>query len=233
MPRSPKPGAPGAYGTSGKPGKPGKKGAAPAAPSGDRAAKVAALQKQARSAERRRGSTIWLVLGGVLLLIVGAVTWAVIDQSRNRPTMGAVQTYENLGREHVDGVKLTYPQHPPVGGDHNSAWWNCGVYDFQLPDYHAVHSLEHGTVWLTYQPGIAAGELDKLTALASQEYMLLSPYEGQEYPVMATAWGHQLGVDSADDTRIEQFIRDYRLGPQTPEPGAACTGGTSKDLVGG
>lgn len=215
------------------PRKPQQASPAKGADRNSRADKLAALQKQAKSAERRRGSTIWIGLGVVLALIAGLVTWAVIDQSRNRPGMGAVQTFPDVTRSHVDNTALTYDQAPPVGGDHNSAWWNCGVYDVQLPDYHVVHSLEHGAVWLTYQPSLPQDQIDTLTSLASQEFMILSPYEGQPSPVMATAWGHQLAVSNADDTRITQFIRDYLQGPQTPEPGAACTGGTSRDLVAG
>jgi hypothetical protein len=42
---------------------------------------------------------------------------------------------------------------------------------------------------------------------------------------MLSAWGHQLSVDSAADPRVEEFITAYVQGPQTPEPGAPCTGG--------
>lgn len=205
----------------------------------DRQARVAQIQKQARSSERRGMSAIWIGLGLVLLLIVGLVAWAVIDQNNNRPGMGAVVTYDelddpsdDLGRNHVQ-TKVEYQQNPPVGGDHNPTWLNCGIYEAPVPNHHAAHSLEHGAIWLTYQPGISEADLSALRDLASQPFMILSPDEGQEHPIMATAWGRQLGVDSGTDTRIEQFIRDWRQGPQTPEPGAACTGGTSVDLIGG
>ncbi|WP_256841378.1 DUF3105 domain-containing protein [Ornithinimicrobium cryptoxanthini] len=205
----------------------------------DRQARVAQIQKQAKSSERRSLSAIWIGLGLVLVLIVGMVTWAVIDQNNNRPGMGAVVTYDelddpsdDLGRNHVE-TRVEYQQNPPVGGDHNKAWLNCGIYEEPVPNHHAVHSLEHGAVWLTYQPGVSEGDLSELRDLASQPFVILSPNEGQEHPVMATAWGRQLGVESGDDTRLVQFIRDWRQGPQTPEPGAVCTGGTSVDLVGG
>jgi hypothetical protein len=45
--------------------------------------------------------------------------------------------------------------------------------------------------------------------------------------VVASAWGKQEAFDAADDPGLESFIKAYRLGPQTPEPGAVCTGGTS------
>lgn len=216
-----------------------KGGKAPQGAAADRQARVAAIQKKANAAGRRSTSVIWIALALVLVLIAGLVIWAVMDQQNNRPGMGAVVTYDelddptdDLGRNHVQ-TAVEYQQDPPVGGDHHPTWLNCDIYEEPVPNHHAVHALEHGAIWLTYQPGIAEGDVDALRDLASQEFVFLSPYEGQEYPVMATAWGRQLGVENGDDARLEQFIREWRQGPQTPEPGAACTGGTSRDLVGG
>ncbi|MGB3763916.1 MAG: DUF3105 domain-containing protein [Ornithinimicrobium sp.] len=195
-------------------------------PKNDRAARAAAMAREAKRQDRRRSFFIWGALGLVLALIVGAVAFAVVS----RPSLAAVTEYEDLGRDHVTEA-VEYPQDPPVGGDHNAAWWNCGVYTEPIPAYHAVHSLEHGAVWLTYQPDLPADQIQTLTDLADQEFMLLSPDDQQTSPVVATAWGNQLLLDSADDERLPMFITEFRQGPQTPEPGAACTGGTTQDLV--
>ncbi len=56
-------------------------------------------------------------------------------------------------------------------------------------------------------------------------YTLLSPYPDLPVPVVASAWGRQLRLTGADDPRLVQFVRAYRLGQQAPEPGAPCTGG--------
>ena len=64
----------------------------------------------------------------------------------------------------------------------------------------------------------------------TQTCVLASPYEGLDAPVVASAWGKQLRLESADDSELESFIRTYHQGPQTPEPGAACTGGTAATL---
>jgi hypothetical protein len=61
-------------------------------------------------------------------------------------------------------------------------------------------------------------------------YLLLTPYPGLEADVVLTAWGIQLDVESAGDERIAQFIEQYRLGPQTPEYGAACDGGIGRPI---
>ena len=56
-------------------------------------------------------------------------------------------------------------------------------------------------------------------------YSLLSPYPGIDSPVVLTAWGVQLSVDSATDQRVAEFVAEFANGPQTPEPGASCDGG--------
>lgn len=192
----------------------------------DRAQRAAAMQREAKRKDRRRSMLIWGALAVVLLVVVAAVGFAIAS----RPTLDDVAEYGDLGRDHVSEA-VTYSQTPPVGGDHHPAWWNCGVYDQPIPAHHAVHSLEHGAVWLTYQSDLPADQQETLTGLADQEFMLLSPQDDQDSPVVATAWGHQLSLDSADDERLPRFIREYRQGPQTPEPGAACTGGTTVDLT--
>ncbi|MFJ6610879.1 DUF3105 domain-containing protein [Streptomyces sp. NPDC091289] len=132
-----------------------------------------------------------------------------------------------LGRQHVAGP-VDYPMKPPVGGDHNQSWMNCDgdVYERALPDVNAVHSLEHGAVWVTYNGTAADAEVSKLAERVKKTpFTLMSPYAGQEGAIMLSAWGKQVTVDSADDKRVDQFLAQYVQGAQTPEPGAPCTGG--------
>ncbi len=121
---------------------------------------------------------------------------------------------------------VSYEESPPVGGPHTSEWQNCGFYSEPVRDENAVHSLEHGAVWITYSPELPAGQVEQLRELAqNREYVLVSPYPDLSAPVVASAWGHQLELEGADDPRLEQFVGAYVGGPQTPEPGAPCTDG--------
>ncbi|MFD3970636.1 DUF3105 domain-containing protein [Streptomyces cyaneofuscatus] len=134
---------------------------------------------------------------------------------------------ESLGRNHAPG-DVDYPMAPPVGGDHNASWLNCDgdVYEKAVPDVNAVHSLEHGAVWVTYNTEADDADVTKLAErVRSTPFTLMSPYAGQEGAITLTAWGKQVTVDSADDRRVDQFLAQYVQGPQTPEPGAPCTGG--------
>ena len=167
----------------------------------------------------------YIIVGLVVVAFLAGFAALVIMDLRQRPP-GEVETYDvGPGGQHTDGV-VDYAQTPPVGGEHNPVWQNCGFYDEPVTDENAVHSLEHGAVWITYSPDLPQDQVDTLRDLAhSQTYVLVSPYPDLPSPVVASAWGKQLSLESADDPDLERFVRAYRQGPQTPERGAVCTNG--------
>ncbi len=197
-------------------------------PSEERTAKRTERSAQQQKQRRKVRRSFWQRWGWgmtvlVVVLIVGVVVWAVRSQSGD---IAGVVTYSNLSRDHISG-KVTYPQNPPVGGAHNAVWQNCGIYSTPVANENAVHSMEHGAVWITYQPQLSSQDIGQLQALVhGHDHALLSPYPGLPAPVVASAWGLQLRVTSASDPRLAQFLTKYEQGPQTPEPGAACSGGT-------
>lgn len=133
---------------------------------------------------------------------------------------------EDLSYDHVEGP-IEYDLSPPAGGPHHSIWQNCGVYDEPVITEQAVHSLEHGAVWITWRPGLAESELARLERFAERDdYVLVSPWPGQEGPIVASAWGAQLRLEQANDPRLRQFVRAYA--GNGPEPGAPCDGASDE-----
>jgi hypothetical protein len=130
------------------------------------------------------------------------------------------------GRNHVNG-HVDYPTSPPAGGNHNPVWQNCGFYTVTLTNEYAVHSLEHGAVWITYTQSVDQAIKDTLAAKAkTQPYLLVSLYPDNPTPIVVTAWARQLRMATYDDALVNQFISVYaQHGPTTPEVGAACRGG--------
>jgi hypothetical protein len=191
------------------------------------------MRAQEKRRERRSKTLIYGGTGVLIAAIVVAVAIPVSQQARKQaaaqaaakaPIQGVVE-YQDLGRTHLE-TPIAYEQTPPVGGDHHPVWQNCGVYTQPVVNEHAVHSLEHGSVWISYNSSVSEAEVAKLASRAEGEgYVLVSPVEGQESPIVLTAWGYQLGLDSADDERIDAFLRRCLQGPQSPEPGAVCYGG--------
>lgn len=117
---------------------------------------------------------------------------------------------------------VSYPQVPPAGGIHNPVWQQCGFYDQPIENEKAVHSLEHGAIWITYRPDLPQAQIDGLATLArGRNYILVSRWDsGLPAPVVVTGWGRQLQLQSTADPRMDEFIRQY-IG-QGPELNAAC-----------
>jgi hypothetical protein len=142
------------------------------------------------------------------------------------PKIAGLQTFSNLSRNHVQ-TRVHYPQTPPVGGDHFPVWQTCSFYGQPIYNETGVHSMEHGAVWITFQPDLPADQVAILKNLAKQDYMLVSPYPGLPSPVVASAWGKQVKLPSATDPRLSEFIKAFRHGPQAPEKGVSCQSGTT------
>jgi hypothetical protein len=189
--------------------------------------RVAAMRAQQRQAERRRNVIFGLSLAVLVAAGLGGISWYVATRHSG---IAGVQSFSGLARTHVQG-KVSYPQTPPDGGPHAPVWLNCGIYTSPVPNENAVHSLEHGAVWVTYRPGLPSAEIATLQNLvrgepqAARSYTILSPFPGLPAPVVASAWGEQLRMTRPGDQRLGQFITTYAQGPQTPEPGAPCSGG--------
>jgi hypothetical protein len=158
----------------------------------------------------------------VALLIAGC---SAGETPNPKPTtIGGLQTFtEEPKPRHVTG-HVTYDHTPPAGGQHFAAWLNCAVYDEPVPNEFAVHSEEHGAVWLTYLPGEDPAPLKALYE-TRKDYVLVSPYPGQPGKFMASTWGAQLSVDTGSDPRLKQFVDAYAGGGQGGEKGAPCKNG--------
>ncbi|MEO8105986.1 MAG: DUF3105 domain-containing protein [Actinomycetes bacterium] len=189
----------------------------------EREQKIAQMRKDDTSRARRSNGLLTAGLVIAVVVAVVGVVWAVQTGTED-PTPGAleeVQVYSYKAAEHTDDP-VEYDESPPVGGPHRPVWEECGYYDDEIDEAKAVHSLEHGAVWITYDPALGADAVGALKDRLSENYTLLSPYPDQSAPVVATAWNTQLELDGVDDPRLDDFVTEYRQGPQTPEPGASC-----------
>ncbi|MFJ8824955.1 DUF3105 domain-containing protein [Streptomyces sp. NPDC102467] len=218
-----------------------------AAPRPDRRDRIEEMRRAERARARRGRIAIVSVSAVVAAALIGVGAWAVTksgdDSGKSDAKSGSgasghfsydkdgVGTWSGkLARTHVT-KDVAYPMNPPVGGDHNPVWMNCNgdVYGKSIPNENAVHALEHGSVWVTYNDKAAEADVKALAAKVKQTpYSLMSPVQDQKDPIMLSAWGHQRTVKSAADPAVASFFATFVQGKQTPEPGAACTGGKSQ-----
>jgi hypothetical protein len=187
---------------------------------------------------KREMMIIKIVSGVLALLVIGGIGFAAVnyfqDRDLNRAPEG-VKTYSYANNNHIDGDidYSTQPDYkgeiPPAGGAHNPTPQQCAVYNAPIRQENAIHSLEHGAVWITYQPDLPADQVSALKDLADgDDYMLMSPYPGLPAPIVLTAWNHQLQLQAFDKDTVERFIHSYKNKRGiTPELGASCSGVTT------
>jgi hypothetical protein len=208
--------------------------------------------RSARAAVVSQRSTPWGLIAGVLVVVVfaGAVfgyayfqgqarddrasalapftpTAENRDPSKNIPGVVVIDTY--TGGQHVRAdQQVAYTHSPPFGGAHDFAWATCTgvVYPEPVRSETLVHSLEHGAVWIAYDPDQVSGDaLAQLRSkVQSKPYMVMSPYPGLDSPISLQAWGHQLKLSDAADPRIDQFVLALQRNQYTvPEPQGTCS----------
>lgn len=200
-------------------------------------------KKPGKSIVNQRQTPWGLIIATVLVVVfaVGIVGYAVtrksasstayLNELADAKSISGVTFTKEPDRGHVTGT-VAYNTTPPVGGNHNGYWADCTgtVYPNPIANENAVHMLEHGAVWITYQPGLAKTEVDALTKMVNGvDRMAMSPYPGLKSKISLQSWGYQLFVDSASDPRIQQFVDALRYNPKTtPEYGADCSQPTFK-----
>ena len=191
---------------------------------------------------------LFVAVGVLAAGIIGWGAWAVYQGSqpwqKRADAIKDIVDYRKKDKQLAQGGQhqqgsVKYTVTPPVGGPHNPAWQNCtgDVYDAPIANEHAVHSLEHGAVWITYRPDLPADQVAKLKAkVQGKDKLMLSPYEGLDKSISLQAWGFQLKADNADDSRIDEFIKTLRVNASVEGPSATCaqgvtaTGTTPRDM---
>ena len=157
----------------------------------------------------------------------GVDTSAICPDAENaapeRLPVGEVIELHDNGADHV--VCASYNRTPPASGAHFPAWQNCGIYSQPIQNQTAVHSLEHGAVWVAYREDLAAAVIQTMTdQLKSEQSALVAPYPGLQNTFVLTAWTRQLAVDDWSDPAVDDFLDTYlgRYSPVAPEKGASC-----------
>jgi hypothetical protein len=228
---------------------------------------------QVAEQRQRRRRLLWITAADVAVLVVaGGLTAVALSRQPAEPekttteitpstptgpptTQQAAQRTADtsgipgvLAWEGLQGTEaagpVTYSVTPPVGGPHAAVGMNSGVYTDPVPAERAVLDLEHGAVWITYRPGLPAGDLAVLRALVGRQslideaavtgiggqqgrYVVLSPWADDTLPsrVVISSWGHQLRVDSVTDPRLQRFLDTFRDSRQySPGYGGAVDG---------
>ncbi len=182
---------------------------------------------QSEREQRMKQLRLWIPIAIVVLGLVGLFVYRLFE-----PDVAGVVFAEGEipGNQHDSALQIPFGERPPMGGPHNPSWQNCGIYDTPVEAQYAIHSMEHGAIWITYPPDLSVDEVEVLEDLAlANGRILLSPYPEQTSRVVLTAWDLQLELDSVTDERLEQFVDRY-INTRGPERGASCEGGVGAPI---
>ena len=211
-----------------------------------------ASRNSGRNSVVKQRGTPWGLIAGVLVVVLfagGIFGYAVYRGNQNSAAADALaaytpsdtnkdpsaqiagvvtDNYTGTGQGHIASpARVAYTHSPPIGGDHDQYWAACtGIaYPTAVRQENLVHSLEHGAVWIAYNPDQVTGDaLDVLKQkVDGQPYTVMAPYPGLDQPISLQAWNHQLKLADANDPRIDQFIAALRRNQYNyPEIGATC-----------
>ncbi|MCW2717543.1 DUF3105 domain-containing protein [Pseudonocardia sp.] len=206
--------------------------------------------RNARAAVVSHRSTPWGMIAAILVVVLfagaifgyyvvqnnakqakvdalAAFTPSATDKDPSTKIPGVI-TATYTGGQHVQpNQEVAYTHSPPFGGTHDGFWAACNgvVYPTAVRSENMVHALEHGSVWIAYNPDrITGAAVQTLAAkVQGQPYTLMSPYPGLDQPISLQSWGHQLKLSDVNDPRIDQFIQALRTNQYAyPEVGASC-----------
>jgi len=162
-----------------------------------------------------------IVLAVIAVGFVAVVTIGKMTAPPESPRPGVEQA--DHGREHVNSKEYGGNQ-PPTSGPHASplSW---GVYDTEVRDDQVIHNMEHGGVFVSYQPNLPKDKIEKLTSLLAEPFsdpsfqpkkIVLAPRAANKSPIELSSWRRSEALVSYDQKKIEDYIT-RNLG-KSPEP---------------
>lgn len=167
---------------------------------------------------RNRKKIMWVAIAAVILAaLIGGSIWYSKWSSQNLPGVA----YPDQGREHIkpEQEHLVYNSNPPTSGPHFELPAKWGIYKEELPDETLIHNLEHGGIWISYQPDIEEELRKKLEHFYDKwgAKIIVTPRAKNDTDVALAAWMRLETFSAGDysDERVEQFIKAFRnKGPE-------------------
>ena len=156
----------------------------------------------------RRPTWPWYLAG--VVAVSGILFWA--KNSSGVPQLG--QEFANQGQEHIAaGAKhADYNSFPATSGPHYVAPKPWGAYSYEIDQETLVHNLEHGGVVIQYNPDLLKVNPSKLEAIQAQfpNKTVVAPNAKLKVALALTSWRRLYTLDTYDETKIVDFIKQYK-----------------------
>lgn len=183
----------------------------------------------------KQNSTIVVIIISVLISVGFLVTVIKISKTSNQKTPeeiryeeeyenevqatsleGMVEEFELEASVHVEpGTKdIVYKTNPPTSGTHWTEAEIWGISEDEVPDGKAVHSIEHGGIWISYKPD----KIDRETLTILEELqkenrrsVVLSPRADNDSAIVVASWGRMMKLEEASFKKsiVQKYIDTY------------------------
>lgn len=183
--------------------------------------------KDLRQSQEKKGALksniIKLVVVGAILLVVGGVIYLFATDKGGPSLLGDFVTEQS--RQHITDGSTQHPPYnsnPPTSGPHWPTPQICDIYDKPVPDEAAIHSMEHGAVWISYKDAADKGLSESLKKIVEKNpgKVILSPRPQNDSKIALVSWTRLLKLESFDESKVTEFIKSNRN--NSPEPLASC-----------
>lgn len=174
------------------------------------------LQRFQQKKTSRQRVVKWVIAIIAIILVIYGIFLLISRTTTPRPG----ESFAIQGREHipVGSEHPEYNSNPPTSGSHYAQPTNWGVYQEELEDGNVIHSMEHGGIWISYQPSIDDETKEKLEAIGKKYSgsVVVSPRSANDSLIALASWGRLEKLTSFDEALIVEFIK--RNKNKSPEP---------------
>lgn len=117
---------------------------------------------------KKNQRTVFFV--GIGLVIIAALVWFGLWRIKRTGDKEPGEYYPDDGQQHISlqTPLSAYSSNPPSSGPHYFSPANWGVYDYAVDDRIFIHNLEHGGIWIAYDPSVPQGAKDSLLAIVNE-----------------------------------------------------------------
>ena len=168
--------------------------------------------------EKIKKTITWLVILGVIFGGFSILVYTGIQQKKPQGSDLSQQVEVTEGQHVAPTTELAVTSTPPTSGSHFGQVASAGLRDEEIPDGHLIHNLEHGDIWISYNPRISGDTINQLKQFLDGK-VVITPRSENEQDIALAAWG-RLDSFNLDESglpveRIEDFIKRYKLtGPE-------------------
>lgn len=152
----------------------------------------------------------------VVILSVAAVGFFVLSgdkvnlDTKREIILAGTTEYADEGKNHiaVGQAHEPYRTNPPLSGPHYATPADWGFYQNGLEDEQAIHNLEHGGIWISYQQDLTVDEEAELKKLVKKypNRLIVSWRAKNDAKFVVASWRRMEKLDSLNVEVMENFL---------------------------